>query len=29
MYKALKTTLKLNNQQKTLMAQHAGYCRWA
>ena len=23
-----KTKLKLNNQQKTLMAQHAGYSRW-
>lgn len=23
-----KTKLKLNNQQKTLMAQHAGYARW-
>jgi len=28
MYKALKTKVKLNNQQKTLMAQHAGYPRW-
>ncbi|NEO37392.1 MAG: IS200/IS605 family element transposase accessory protein TnpB [Moorea sp. SIOASIH] len=28
MYKALKTKLKLNNYQKTLMAQHAGYSRW-
>ncbi|NEO46097.1 helix-turn-helix domain-containing protein [Moorena bouillonii] len=28
MYKALKTKVKLNNQHKTLMAQHAGYSRW-
>ncbi|AOY84707.1 RNA-guided endonuclease TnpB family protein [Moorena producens JHB] len=28
MYKALKTKLKLNNHQKTLMAKHAGYSRW-
>lgn len=27
-YKAFKTKLKLNNEQKTLMAKHAGYCRW-
>ncbi|WAN70175.1 transposase [Moorena producens JHB] len=25
---AFKTNLKLNNKQKTLMAQHAGYSRW-
>ncbi len=24
----IKTNLKLNNQQKTLMAQHASYVRW-
>ncbi len=28
MHAALKTQLKLNNQQKTKMAQHAGYARW-
>ncbi|WP_424100339.1 RNA-guided endonuclease InsQ/TnpB family protein [Moorena producens] len=28
MHKAIKTKLKLNNQQKTLMAKHAGYSRW-
>ena len=28
MQRALKTQLKLNNKQKTLMAQHAGYSRW-
>ncbi len=28
MHAALKTQLKLNNKQKTLMAQHAGYARW-
>ncbi len=27
-YKAFKTKLKLNNQQKSVMAQHAGYSRW-
>jgi putative transposase len=27
-YKAFKTKLKLNNEQKTLMSKHAGYCRW-
>ncbi len=27
-YKAFRTKLKLNNQQKTVMAQHAGYSRW-
>ena len=26
--KSIRTKLKLNNQQKTLMAQHAGYSRW-
>lgn len=28
MYKAYRTKLKLNNEQKTLLAQHAGYARW-
>ncbi|NEP24388.1 MAG: IS200/IS605 family element transposase accessory protein TnpB [Moorea sp. SIO1F2] len=28
MLRAFKTKLKLNNKQKTLMAQHAGYSRW-
>ncbi|MGB7445303.1 MAG: transposase [Coleofasciculaceae cyanobacterium] len=28
MQKAIKTQLKLNNKQKTLMALHAGYSRW-
>ncbi|NEN96110.1 MAG: transposase, partial [Moorea sp. SIO3I7] len=28
MHKAIKTKLKLNNHQKTLMAKHAGYYRW-
>ncbi len=28
MQRAFKTQLKLNNKQKTLMAQHAGYSRW-
>ncbi|NEP08295.1 MAG: helix-turn-helix domain-containing protein [Okeania sp. SIO2G4] len=28
MYKSIRTKLKLNNQQKTLLAQHAGYSRW-
>ncbi|NES04798.1 MAG: IS200/IS605 family element transposase accessory protein TnpB [Okeania sp. SIO2F4] len=28
MYKSIRTKLKLNNKQKTLMAQHAGYSRW-
>ncbi len=28
MQRAFKTKLKLNNKQKTLMAQHAGYSRW-
>ncbi|MEA5496952.1 RNA-guided endonuclease TnpB family protein [Limnoraphis robusta Tam1] len=28
MQRALKTKLKLNNRQKTLMATHAGYSRW-
>ncbi len=28
MYIAYRTKLKLNNQQRTLMAQHAGYGRW-
>ena len=28
MHAALKTKIKLNNKQKTLMAQHAGYARW-
>ncbi len=28
MQRAFKTKLKLNNQQRTLMAQHAGYSRW-
>lgn len=27
-YKAFKTKLKLNNEQKSVMAQHAGYARW-
>ena len=27
-YLAYKTKLKLNNQQKTLMRQCAGYSRW-
>ncbi|MGH8002688.1 MAG: RNA-guided endonuclease InsQ/TnpB family protein [Brasilonema sp.] len=27
-YKAFRTRLKLNNQQRTVMAQHAGYSRW-
>ncbi len=26
--KSIRTKLKLNNKQKTLMAQHAGYSRW-
>ncbi|NEP80449.1 MAG: transposase [Okeania sp. SIO3B3] len=26
--KSIKTKLKLNNKQKTLFAQHAGYSRW-
>ena len=26
--KSIRIKLKLNNQQKTLMAQHAGYSRW-
>nr|WP_293159937.1 transposase [Okeania sp. SIO2C9] len=26
--KSIRTKLKLNNQQKTLLAQHAGYSRW-
>ncbi len=26
--KSIKTKLKLNNKQKTLLAQHAGYSRW-
>ncbi|WP_287276625.1 MULTISPECIES: helix-turn-helix domain-containing protein [unclassified Okeania] len=26
--KSIRTKLKLNNQQKTLFAQHAGYSRW-
>ncbi|NET15101.1 MAG: IS200/IS605 family element transposase accessory protein TnpB [Okeania sp. SIO1H6] len=28
MRKAIRIKLKLNNKQKTLMAQHAGYSRW-
>ena len=28
MHAALKTKLKLNNKQRTLMAQHAGYSCW-
>ena len=28
MQRAFKTKLKLNDKQKTLMAQHAGYSRW-
>ncbi|NEN88121.1 MAG: IS200/IS605 family element transposase accessory protein TnpB [Okeania sp. SIO3H1] len=28
MYKSIKTKLKLNNKQKTFLAQHAGYSRW-
>ncbi|RQH29329.1 transposase [Okeania hirsuta] len=28
MYKSIRTKLKLNNQQKTLLAQHTGYSRW-
>ncbi len=28
MYKSIRTKLKLNNKQKTLLAQHAGYSRW-
>ncbi len=28
MYKAYRTKLYLNNQQKTLMAKHAGFARW-
>lgn len=28
MYKAYRTKLKLNNEQKTQLAQHAGYARW-
>ncbi|NES78651.1 MULTISPECIES: RNA-guided endonuclease TnpB family protein [Okeania] len=28
MYKSIRTKLKLNNKQKTLLAQHAGYTRW-
>jgi len=28
MYKAYRTKLDLNNQQKTLMAKHAGFARW-
>jgi putative transposase len=28
MQRAFNTQLKLNNKQKTLMAQHAGYSRW-
>ena len=28
MYKAYRTKLKLNDRQKTLLAQHAGYARW-
>ncbi|NEP30060.1 RNA-guided endonuclease TnpB family protein [Moorena sp. SIO3B2] len=28
MQRGFKTQLKLNNRQKTLMAQHAGYSRW-
>ena len=28
MYKSIRTKLKLNNKQKNLMAQHAGYSRW-
>lgn len=27
-YKAFRTKLKLNNEQKTVIAQHAGYARW-
>ncbi|HEY9872231.1 MAG TPA: RNA-guided endonuclease TnpB family protein [Candidatus Obscuribacterales bacterium] len=27
-YKAIRTKLDLNNQQKTLMAKHAGFARW-
>jgi len=27
-YKAIKTKLKLNNYQATLMAKHAGFSRW-
>jgi transposase len=27
-YKAIRTKLKLNNTQATLMAKHAGYSRW-
>ncbi len=26
--KSIRTKLKLNNKQKTMMAQHAGYSRW-
>ena len=28
MYNSIRTKLKLNNKQKTLLAQHAGYTRW-
>lgn len=28
MYKAYRTKLKLNNKQRTILAQHAGYARW-
>ena len=28
MYKSIRTKLKLNNKQKTLLTQHAGYNRW-
>ena len=28
MYQAYRTKLDLNNQQRTLMAQHAGFARW-
>ncbi len=28
MYKAYRTKLKINNAEKTLLAQHAGYARW-
>ena len=28
MYKAYRTKLKLNDKEKTLLAQHAGYARW-
>lgn len=27
--KSIRSKLKLNNQQKTLMAQHASYNRWS